>query len=63
MELDLTAAASPTLSFSDLAGDAVRETALPGARGGSRRPQEYYGFVSLYNRGASFTIVEALELQ
>ena len=71
MELDL-ASTPPTLRFSGLAGDAVREIVLPGGgaasdagrrcidRGGQpKQPHHYYGFVSMYNRGASFTIVEA----
>jgi hypothetical protein len=55
MDIDLVSSAKPTLRFSGLTGDAVRETVLPPA-------QQYYGFVSLYNRGASFTVLEAQEV-
>jgi hypothetical protein len=50
MDVNL-ACSPPTLSFSGLAGGASRETVL--AQG-----QEYYGFVSLYNRGAAFTLLD-----
>ena len=55
MELNL-AASPPTLRFSGLAGGAVREAVLPAP------PAEgFHCFVSLYNRGASFTVAVEVE--
>ncbi|KAJ1483368.1 hypothetical protein T484DRAFT_2021529 [Baffinella frigidus] len=53
--MDIDLASTPcTLRFTGLAGGAVKEMSLP------RPPVAgYHGFVSLYNRGASFTIVAA----
>ena len=53
MDIDLVSTPC-TLRFSGLASGAVKEIALP-------RPTApgYHAFVSLYNRGASFTIVAA----
>ena len=51
MEIDL-AGSQPTLRFNGLAGGATRETKLA-------QKTNYYGFVSLYNRGAAFTLLDA----
>jgi hypothetical protein len=51
MEVNL-ASSPPRLCFTGLAGGASRETVLA-------PQQEYYGFVTLYNRGAAFTLLDA----
>ena len=56
MDVDLAAG---VLTFSGLAGAATKVVQL--RREGSRG-EDCVGFVSLYNRGAEFRIVEAVEL-